>query len=66
MDRKSAATLMRERDAETTEELIGILTAISLVSKRLAKKLTLLKRQSAGNGGVRTDGRTTVAATHAD
>ena len=66
MDRKSAVALTREREAETTEELIGVLTAISLVSKRLAKKLTLLERQSAENGGVRTDGRTTVAATHAD
>lgn len=37
MDRKSIAALTRERDAETTEELVGVLTAISLVSKRLAK-----------------------------
>ena len=33
------------RDAELDEELAGILTAISVVSKRLAKKLLALQRQ---------------------
>lgn len=33
----------REHDTEATEELIGLLTAISIVSKRLAKNLTLLR-----------------------
>lgn len=33
------------RDHELDEELVGILTAISVVSKRLAKKLTTLSRQ---------------------
>ena len=33
------------RDAELDEELAGILTAISVVSKRLAKKLTALQKQ---------------------
>ena len=33
------------RDAELDEELAGILTAISVVSKRLAKKLHALQRQ---------------------
>ena len=32
-------------DAELDEELAGILTAISVVSKRLAKKLTALQQQ---------------------
>ncbi len=32
------------RDAELDEELAGVLTAISIVSKRLAKKLTTLAR----------------------
>lgn len=42
------------RDAELDEELAGILTAISVVSKRLAKKLLALQRQdeSAGKGGI--------------
>ena len=41
------------RDAELDEELAGILTAISVVSKRLAKKLLALQKQdvSAGKGG---------------
>jgi hypothetical protein len=42
------------RDAELDEELAGILTAISVVSKRLAKKLLALQRpdKSAEEGGV--------------
>jgi len=41
------------RNAELDEELAGILTAISIVSKRLAKKLLALQWQdeSAGKGG---------------
>jgi hypothetical protein len=33
------------RDQELDEELAGVLTAISVVSKRLAKKLLTLERQ---------------------
>lgn len=47
MDGKSKAT---PTSAETAEELIGVLTAISVVSKRMAKKLVLLE-QSAGKAG---------------
>ena len=50
--------------AETTEELVGVLTAISLVSKRMAKKLMLLERQSAENGGAKDAGK--VVSAHAD
>ena len=41
------------RDTELDEELAGILTAISVVSKRLAKKLHALQKQkeSAEEGG---------------
>ncbi|MPN61349.1 hypothetical protein SDC9_209085 [bioreactor metagenome] len=39
----------------TDEELIGILTAISVVSKRLARKLTLLAEQSQFRGGGKAD-----------
>ncbi|MDD4590022.1 MAG: hypothetical protein PHG06_06260 [Parabacteroides sp.] len=41
-------------NAELDEELAGILTAISVVSKRLAKKLLALQRQkeSTEEGGV--------------
>ena len=31
--------------AETAEEIIGVLTAISVVSKRMAKKLALLEQE---------------------
>ncbi len=34
------------RDPELNEELVGILTAISVVSKRLAKKLRAFQRRS--------------------
>lgn len=64
MDRTTTAALTRGRDTETTEELVGVLTAISLVSKRLAKKLMLLERQSAENGGAK-DAEKVVSA-HAD
>lgn len=33
------------RDRETDEELAEVLTAISVVSKRLARKLSILSRQ---------------------
>ena len=41
------------RDGNLDEELAGILTAISIVSKRLAKKLLALQKrdESAGEGG---------------
>lgn len=50
MERKSTAALNPVQGAETTEELIGVLTAISVVSKRMAKKLALLE-QTAGKAG---------------
>lgn len=37
------------RDAELDEELAGILTAISIVSKRLAKKLLMLQKGGASD-----------------
>ena len=46
------------RDTELDEELAGILTAISVVSKRLAKKLLALQKQNepTGEGGA-SDGQ---------
>jgi hypothetical protein len=61
MDRKSIAALTPTRD-EYAEELARVLTAISVVSRRLAKKLALLEGQPdpgrwpAGKGGDGTDG----------
>lgn len=42
MKRTKQAALPTQ-SSETTEELIGVLTAISVVSKRLAKKLALME-----------------------
>lgn len=66
MYRKSSAVLNAERNADTTEELVGVLTAISLVSKRLAKKLVLLERRSAENGGAKEDAGKQLVSAHAD
>lgn len=38
------------RDLETDDELADVLTAISLVSKRLARKLTRLSQQKRTEG----------------
>jgi hypothetical protein len=45
MDVKTRPTDTASRDNELDEELAGILTAISIVSKRLAKKLSRLSQQ---------------------
>ena len=50
---------------ETTEELIGVLTAISVVSKRLAKKLAMLEKPP-DEGREKTDGAAEAASAHAD
>jgi len=50
---------------ETTEELVGILTAISIVSKRLAKKLATLEKPP-DEGRDKTDGTAKAASAHAD
>ena len=54
METKDKNTDTDLRDVDLDEELAGILTAISIVSKRLAKKLLALQRQdkSAEEGGV--------------
>lgn len=58
-----AALSMNE---ETTEELIGVLTAISVVSKRLAKKLALLEKSPPAERGNGQDGAAKTASSHAD
>lgn len=46
------------RDRKMDEELADILTAISVVSKRLARKLTMLSRQDKQETeGGKTDGQ---------
>jgi hypothetical protein len=65
MNQKPEANLTPTRNAETAEELVGILTAISVVSRRLAKKLTLLER-SAGKDGEKDDKARSRMYVHAD
>ena len=43
------------RDCVSNEELIGVLTAISVVSKRLARNLTMLAGQSQSKEGGKAD-----------
>jgi SNF2 family DNA or RNA helicase len=42
----TSAALYPTGSAETAEEIIGVLTAISVVSKRMAKKLALLEQRT--------------------
>ena len=48
LNENSRAALYQARGAETAEEIIGVLTAISVVSKRMAKKLALLEERTVG------------------
>jgi hypothetical protein len=45
METQAKQTDTEIRDREIDEELADVLTAISVVSKRLARKLTMLSRQ---------------------
>ena len=45
METQAKQTDTKDRDREMDEELADVLTAISVVSKRLARKLTMLSRQ---------------------
>ena len=47
MNEKTKPPNTTSRSNELDEELAGVLTAISIVSRRLAKKLAVLSRQSA-------------------
>lgn len=51
---------------ETKEEIIGILTAISVVSRRLARKLARLDKLPPAERRNRQDGAASAEATHAD
>jgi hypothetical protein len=62
--RKSVNAALAQSE-EMTEELVGILTAISVVSKRLAKKLAAIEKPP-DEGREKTDGTAETAAAHAD
>jgi hypothetical protein len=51
MQNQANQTDTQSRDPEMDEELADVLTAISVVSKRLAKKLTALSQQEKEKGG---------------
>ena len=46
MQTQAKETSTEYRDREMNEELADVLTAISVVAKRLARKLTVLARQA--------------------
>lgn len=56
MQNQANQTDTQSRDPEMDEELADVLTAISVVSKRLANKLTTLSQQEKEKGG-KTDGQ---------
>jgi hypothetical protein len=66
MNRKEAAALATMRGSESADELVGVLTAISVVSRRLARRLALLERSPAERNGDKRDGITHTMSAHAD
>ena len=67
MNENTQTALLTGQDAETPDEIIGVLTAISVVSKRMAAKLALLEqRRSLRKDGEKTDVRRKPQSTHAD
>jgi hypothetical protein len=64
-DMKKSVNAALTQSEETTEELVGILTAISVVSKRLAKKLAAIEKPP-DEGRDKTGGTAETAAAHAD
>jgi hypothetical protein len=64
MQTRQCVRFAEYRDRERNEELIGILTAISIVSKRLAGRITALEQRYAENsrGGKVYDTRQSAAA----
>jgi hypothetical protein len=66
MFKKTCAASYHPHGAETAEEIIGVLTAISVVSKRMANKLALLERKPAEEEGVRGNGKTAAVPADAD
>jgi len=59
-------TLHQAQGAETAEDIIGVLTAISIVSKRMAKKLALLEQRSEEKEGVSVNGKTATVPINAN
>lgn len=50
MSKKTGGFDSGGRDTETNDEIVGVLTAISVVSKRLARRLTMLDMPNTEGG----------------
>lgn len=58
--KKANESVYQACGAKTTEEIIGILTAISVISRRMAEKLALLEQRRTGEKeGAKPHGKTT-------
>lgn len=66
LNKNTRTASYQAQGAETAEEIIGVLTAISVVSKRMAKKLALLEQAPARKEDSKCDGKTRRLSTHAD
>ena len=65
MDKKSITFLTSEIELDQTLELISVLMGISVVSKRLASKLSLLEQTTSEKEGVQTNGETAAVSANA-
>ena len=66
LNKNNRAATYQAQGAETAEEIIGVLTAISVVSKRMAKKLALLEQAPERKEDGKRDGKSKRLSTHAD
>lgn len=49
--------LISDSESQTTEEIVGVLTAISIVSKRIARNISELEKLSKIEKGVKCHGK---------
>ena len=66
LNKNTRTASYQAQGAETAEEIIGVLTAISVVSKRMAKKLALLEQAPARKEDGKRDAKPRRLSTHAD
>lgn len=57
---KKKQAIHQVQGAETAEEIIGVLTAISVVAKRMAQKLALLEQQISEKEGGKSNAETAM------
>ena len=66
LNENTRTALYQAQGAETAEEIIGVLTAISVVSKRMAKKLALLEKTPERKEDGKRDGKSRRLSPNAD